>query len=180
MAEKLRIGVQTSISGGIQNAVKSQEEKTGNCGQIFSHSPRSWDSPNPDDKEVEEFKSMCEDKDIRPWVIHASYLVNLCTPRNELGYKSESSMQDEVDVASKLGIPYVNVHLGAHTGAGVESGLQNSIQRINRLDVPEDVTVVVETDAGSGTRLGGNFEHLSVVDKQTDKEIEFCLDTAHT
>jgi deoxyribonuclease-4 len=180
MEEKLRVGVQTSISGGVQNAVKSQEKKTGNCGQIFSHSPRSWDSPNPDNEEIEEFKSMCRNKDIKPWVIHASYLVNLCTPKDELGQKSKSSMQDEVDVASKLGIPYVNVHLGAHTGAGISNGLQNASRRINGLDVPEDVTVVIETDAGSGTRLGGNFEHLRDIDKKTHRRIEFCLDTAHT
>lgn len=180
MGEKLRVGVQTSISGGVQNAVKSQEKKTGNCGQIFSHSPRSWDSPNPDKEEIKKFRSMCRDKDIKPWVIHASYLVNLCTPKNELGQKSKSSMQDEVNIASRLGIPYVNVHLGAHTGAGVEDGLQNAARRINELDVPEDVTIVVETDAGSGTRLGGKFEHLSAIDEKTDKRIEFCLDTAHT
>jgi deoxyribonuclease-4 len=178
--ENLRIGVHTSISGGVQNAVISQEEKTGNCGQIFSHSPRSWDSPNPSPEDVQAFKSMCQSKDIKPWVIHASYLVNLCTPKDNLGTKSRNSMQDEVEVASKLGIPYVNVHLGAHTGAGVEQGLQNAADRIDSLDVPDDVTVVVETDAGGGTRLGGQFEHLRKVDDMTDKRLEFCLDTAHT
>jgi deoxyribonuclease-4 len=88
-------------------------------------------------------------------------------------------MQKEVDAAAKLGIEYVNVHLGAHTGAGVDGGLDNAASVLDDLDIPEGVTVLVESDAGSGTKLGGQFEHLATVRERTDQDIEFCLDTAH-
>ena len=58
--DKLRIGVHTSISGGVQNAVKSEKQKTGNCGQLFSHSPRSWSKPEISEEEVKCFNKLLE------------------------------------------------------------------------------------------------------------------------
>jgi Endonuclease IV (EC 3.1.21.-) len=113
-------------------------------------------------------------------VIHSSYLVNLCTPKDDLRAKSVDSMQKEVDAAAKLGVDYVNVHLGAHTGAGVDQGLTNAASVLDELDVPDGVRVLVESDAGSGTKLGGQFDHLATVRERTSLDIGFCLDTAHT
>ncbi|RNJ25557.1 deoxyribonuclease IV [Halosegnis longus] len=181
----IRIGAHTSIAksagpyDGPANAVHQQLDYGGNCGQIFSHSPQVWQSPSIDDEAAAQFRDLAAENDVRPWVIHTSYLVNLCTPKDDLRRKSLASMQEEVDVADRLDIPYVNVHLGAHTGAGVEGGLANAGSVLDDLDVPEDVTVLIESDAGSGTKLGGQFEHLATVADETSEDIEFCLDTAH-
>ena len=175
----VRVGAHTSIAGGAFNAVEEQVEYGGNCGQIFSHSPQVWQDPNIEDDEAERFRSLSADHGIGPWVIHSSYLMNLCTPKDDLREKSIDAMQKEVDAAATLGIEYVNVHLGAHTGAGVDGGLSNAASALDELDVPDGVTVLVESDAGSGTKLGGDFEHLATVRERTDLDIEFCLDTAH-
>jgi deoxyribonuclease-4 len=89
-------------------------------------------------------------------------------------------MQAELDAAAKLGIPYVNAHLGAHTGAGVEGGLDNAASVIDDLDVPDGVQILIESDAGSGTKLGGEFDHLAGIIDRTDTDIGICIDTAHT
>jgi deoxyribonuclease-4 len=175
----LRIGAHTSIAGGVSNAVEEQLEYEGNCGQIFTHSPQVWQDPNIGKEETERFRALTEENDVRPWVIHSSYLVNLCTPKEDLRAKSIDSMQKEVDAAAQLGIPYVNVHLGAHTGAGVEGGLDNAASALAELDVPEGVTVLVESDAGSGTKLGSTFEELAGVLERCDLDLDICLDTAH-
>jgi deoxyribonuclease-4 len=181
----LKVGAHTSIAkgagpyDGAANAVHEQEEVGGNCGQIFSHSPQVWQDPDIDDEEAARFRELTHELDIGPWVIHSSYLVNLCTPKEDLREKSVDSMQQEVDAAAKLGIDYVNVHLGAHTGAGVEDGLDNAASALDELDVPDGVTVMVESDAGSGTKLGGDFEHLAGVIERADLDIDVCLDTAH-
>jgi deoxyribonuclease-4 len=73
----------------------------------------------------------------------------------------------------------VNVHLGAHTGAGVDGGLDNAASALDELDIPDGVTVLVESDAGSGTKLGGDFEHLATVMDRSSQSLEICLDTAH-
>jgi deoxyribonuclease-4 len=105
--------------------------------------------------------------------------VNLATPKDDLREKSVRSMQQEADAAAQLGIEYVNVHLGAHTGSGVEGGLDNAASVLDDLDVPDGVTVLVESDAGSGTKLGDEFEHLAAVLARSDRDLEVCLDTAH-
>jgi len=175
----LRVGAHTSIAGGVYNAAEEQVDIGGNCGQIFTHSPQVWQDPNIGEEEAARFQELAGDNDLGPWVIHSSYLVNLCTPKDDLRAKSVDSMQKEVDAAAALGVEYVNVHLGAHTGAGVDAGLANAASALDELDVPEGVTVLLESDAGSGTKLGGEFEHLARVIGASDQELEVCLDTAH-
>ncbi|MDG5778021.1 deoxyribonuclease IV [Haloarculaceae archaeon H-GB2-1] len=174
-----RVGAHTSIAGGVYNAVEEQLEYGGTCGQIFSHSPQVWQDPNVGDDEAEQFRELSEEHDVGPWVIHSSYLVNLCTPKNDLREKSIDAMQKEVEAADKLGVEYVNVHLGAHTGAGVEGGLDNAASALDELDIPDGVTVLIESDAGSGTKLGGDFEHLAEVLARSEQDLDVCLDTAH-
>ncbi len=175
----LKVGAHVSIAGGVDNAVDNQIEVGGNCGQIFTHSPQVWQDPNIGDDEAERFREGTERDLEGPWVIHTSYLVNLCTPKKGLREKSLESMQKEVDAAAMLGIPFVNVHLGAHTGAGVEGGLDNAASVIDDIDVPDGVTILIESDAGAGTKLGGEFEHLAGVIDRTETDIDVCLDTAH-
>ncbi|GAB3702208.1 deoxyribonuclease IV [Halorubrum pallidum] len=175
----LKVGAHVSIAGGVDNAVANQLEVGGNCGQIFTHSPQVWQDPNIGDEEAERFREGTKRELAGPWVIHTSYLVNLCTPKEGLREKSLDSMQKEVDAAATLSIPYVNVHLGAHTGAGVEGGLDNAASVIDEIDVPDGVTILIESDAGAGTKLGGEFEHLAGVIDRTETDIDVCLDTAH-
>ncbi|MCU4799985.1 deoxyribonuclease IV [Halobacteria archaeon HArc-gm2] len=181
----MQVGAHTSIAkdkgphDGAGNAVHQQVEYGGNCGQIFSHSPQVWQDPNIEDDEAEQFRDLTDEHGVGPWVIHSSYLVNLCTPKDDLRAKSIDSMQKEVDAADKLDVEYVNVHLGAHTGAGVDGGLDNAASALDELDIPDGVTVLVESDAGSGTKLGGEFEHLAEVLDRSSQDLEICVDTAH-
>ena len=89
----LKVGAHVSIAGGVDNAVANQTEVGGNCGQIFTHSPQVWQDPNIDADEAEAFRGGTERDLEGPWVIHTSYLVNLCTPKAGLREKSLDSMQ---------------------------------------------------------------------------------------
>ena len=189
----MQVGAHVSISGSrvssdeetppyddIRNAVSRQLAFGGNCGQIFTTSPQVWAEPEISDEAAAGFREETDTQLEGPWVIHSAYLVNLCTPKDDLRAKSMASMQAELDAAEALGVPYVNVHLGAHTGAGVEGGLDNAASVIDDLEVPDDVTILIESDAGSGTKLGGEFEHLAGIIERTDEDIGICIDTAHT
>ena len=173
----MHVGAHVSVAGGVDNAVDRQRDIGGNCGQIFTTSPQVWAGPDIERDEAAAFRE--SSADLGPWVIHASYLVNLATPKDDLREKSIRSLQAECDTADRLGIEYVNVHLGAHTGAGVETGLDNAASAVDELDVPEGVTLLIESDAGSGTKLGGEFAHLAGVLDRADTELGTCLDTAH-
>ncbi|MFD1597664.1 deoxyribonuclease IV [Halobellus rarus] len=175
----MRVGAHESIAGGVANAVDRQLEDGGNCGQIFTHSPQVWQDPDIDEDDAAAFRERSREHDVGPWVIHSSYLVNLCTPKDDLREKSIDSMQREVDAAALLDVPYVNVHLGAHTGAGESQGLDNAVSALDELDIPAGVTVLVESDAGSGTKMGDDFAHLGYVLDESVQDLEVCLDTAH-
>ena len=176
----MHVGAHVSVAGGVDNAVDRQLDVGGNCGQIFTTSPQVWQQPTIDEKEATQFREGTDEADIGPWVIHSAYLVNLATPKDDLREKSIESMQAELDAADRLGVKYVNTHLGAHTGAGVEQGLANAASALDELDVPDGVTLLVESDAGSGTKLGGEFEHLAAVLERSSQDLAVCLDTAHT
>ncbi|WP_254765146.1 deoxyribonuclease IV [Natrinema marinum] len=189
----MKVGAHVSISGSrvssdeetppyddIRNAVHRQRAFGGNCGQIFTTSPQVWAQPEIGGEAAEGFRDATDEELEGPWVIHSAYLVNLCTPKEDLRRKSMESMQAELDAADRLGVPYVNVHLGAHTGAGVEGGLDNAAGVIDDLEVPEDVQILIESDAGSGTKLGGEFDHLAGIIDRTETDIGICIDTAHT
>ncbi|MFB6104178.1 MAG: deoxyribonuclease IV [Halobacteriaceae archaeon] len=176
----MQIGAHVSIAGGVDNAVDNQREVGGTCGQLFTTSPRVWAHPDIGDAEATAFREGTATHLEGPWVIHAAYLVNLATPDDELRERSIANLQADLAAAARLGVPYVNVHLGAHTGAGVDAGLANAATAIDALAVPDGVTLLVETDAGAGTKLGGAFDHLAAVEDRTTTDLAFCLDTAHT
>jgi len=173
----MHVGAHVSIAGGVDNAVGREVDVGGNCGQIFTTSPQVWAGPDIGKDEAAAFRE--SGTDLGPWVIHASYLVNLATPKKDLREKSIRSLQAECDAAHRLGVEYVNVHLGAHTGAGVEAGLDNAASAVDELDIPDEVTLLIESDAGSGTKLGGEFAHLAGVRDRADTDFGTCLDTAH-
>ena len=189
----MNVGAHVSISGSrvasdtetppyddVRNAVHRQVAFGGNCGQIFTTSPQVWQTPDISGEAAVGFREESDELLEGPWVIHSSYLVNLCTPKEDLRRKSTDSMQAELEAAERLGVPYVNVHLGAHTGAGVEGGLDNAAGVIDSLSVPEGVRILIESDAGSGTKLGGEFSHLAGIIERTETDIGICIDTAHT
>lgn len=176
----MRVGAHVSIAGGVHNAVDREIDVGGNCGQIFTTSPQVWQEPSIDDADADAFREGTDERLDGPWVIHSGYLINLATPKDDLREKSIANLQADLDAAAQLSVPYVNVHLGAHTGAGEEQGLENAGSAIDSLDIPDGVTLVLETDAGSGTKLGGDFEHLAHVLDISTPELGICLDTAHT
>ncbi|MCJ7478899.1 MAG: deoxyribonuclease IV [Candidatus Nanohaloarchaeota archaeon QJJ-7] len=177
-----RIGAHVSISGGFPKAVDREKDIGGNCGQLFVGSPRGWKVPGVDGQESEEFRGRFQGEDIRPWIVHGTYLINLATPKDDLGEKSVEAVQQELDASSDLGIPYYVFHPGAHTGAGREKGIENVSERLTRLDIPENITLLLENTAGKGTTVGKSFEELDeMVQKSghTYEDIGVCLDTCH-
>ncbi len=177
-----RIGAHVSISGGVDKAVDREVEVGGNCGQIFVGSPRGWAVGEVDPEEAEAFRAATEDAGVGPWIVHGTYLINFATPKDDLAEKSVGAVQAELDAAAALGIPYYVFHPGSHTGAGVETGVENVGERLSKLTIPEEVTLLLENSAGSGTSLGRTFEQLDgmVAASEYDYgDLGVCLDTCH-
>lgn len=178
----LRLGAHVSISGGAAKAVEREAELGGNAGQIFVGSPRTWSVGEIGDEEAAQFREATTEEDIGPWIVHGTYLINLATPKPDLGEKSVETIQAELEATAALGIDYYTFHPGAHTGAGVEAGIENVAERISRLDIPEETTLLIENTAGGGTKIGATFEQLALMIEASTKEygtLGVCLDTCH-
>ncbi len=176
----MRIGAHVSIAGGADKAIERQEQLGGSCGQIFAGSPQGWKVSGFDDAEAKEFAEGREQADQSPYAIHSTYLVNLATPKDDLLRKSLKCLQSELEAASKLGIEYVIFHPGAHTGAGRRTGVDNVIDAVGDLDIPEGVTLLFENTAGKGTTVGKEFSALSRMVEETEtNRVGVCLDTCH-
>ncbi|MFB6208293.1 MAG: deoxyribonuclease IV [Candidatus Nanohaloarchaea archaeon] len=177
-----RVGAHVSISGGVEKAVERQEAIGGRCGQIFAGSPRTWSVSEYTDEDGERFSRARDEKDQDPYVIHSTYLVNLGTPKDDLFEKSLNCLQSELDAAEKLGVEYVVFHPGAHTGSGRENGIERIAEGIDELEIPGNVTLLLENTAGKGTTLGKSFGELRQMIEKTetpDEKIGVCIDTCH-
>ncbi|MEF8880248.1 MAG: deoxyribonuclease IV [Candidatus Nanohaloarchaea archaeon] len=177
-----RVGAHVSISGGITKAVERQNDETGNCGQIFAGSPRTWKVSEYEEEDGEEFQELRKDEDQNPYVIHSTYLVNLATPKDDLFEKSLNCLQSELDAASTLGVEYVVFHPGSHTGSGRENGIERIAEGIDELEIPENVTLLLENTAGKGTTLGksmGELRQMMEEAETSNDDIGVCIDTCH-
>jgi deoxyribonuclease-4 len=176
----MNIGAHVSIKGGFTKVFDEIREINGTCGQIFTHSPRSWRFSDIDKEEAEEFKKIYSTKEIWPILIHESYLPNLATPKPDIYEKSMKTMEKEIRAAKMLGIEYINIHPGSHLGQGEQKGLDQIAESLSQLEpLIGDTTILLEITSGKGTDLGCTFEQLQYIRKATSITVDICIDTCH-
>jgi len=179
---KRRIGAHLSISGGLFKAVESIVEKGGNALQIFSSSPRMWLTQLPSKENVDRFKKLAKKYDIKPVFIHAKYLVNLASDKQELIEKSKQSLVFDMKVGEMIGAKGVIVHLGSHMGRGfeaVEKQLVNGIKEILR-DSPGKCMFLIENSAGQKGKIGSQLSEIRLlIEAVGDSRVGWCYDTCH-
>ncbi|MCO5218443.1 MAG: deoxyribonuclease IV [Thermomicrobiales bacterium] len=180
----LDFGTHASASGGVHKSLQRAADVGATSAQIFSKNERQWIAKALDPGVVESFHRERERTGIRQMVIHDSYLINLASPKEDLLEKSMAAFTDELERGQILDIQYLVTHPGAHTGSGVEQGIQQFADSLNRIfDALPDNNVItcLETTAGQGTALGRSFEEIAaIIDLVEAKErVGVCFDTCH-
>jgi deoxyribonuclease-4 len=117
-------------------------------------------------------------------VVHAAYIINLASPRDDIFERSISLLQVTMRRAEAFGAGSVVFHIGSHTGAGEEAGLSRLAQGIERTlaDAPDGVMLLLENDTGGGGKLGYRMENLaSALDQasQYAPQLGVCIDISH-
>ena len=150
-----------SIAGGVHRALERALSIRCEAVQIFTRNQLRWASPVLQEEEIRSFNRL------RPRfkgvLAHASYLINLAGPDQEIHRKSIEALAEELRRCSILGIPALIVHPGSHRGRGVDWGIERLVEGARRVygaDRPEPVRLTLETTAGGGSILGGSFEQL--------------------
>jgi deoxyribonuclease-4 len=171
-------------AGALPNAVRNGKAIGCTAVQVFTSSPQMWKSKPPTEELAEKLKSALKETGIGKHIVsHDSYLINLAAPSDELREKSINGLKGEIERCSKLGIPYVVSHMGAHVGQGEDVGLAKVAEATKRIlkDTADNVTLLMETTAGQGSCLFYKFEHLAwVIEKlKSPKRLAVCVDTCH-
>ncbi|HEX7274829.1 MAG TPA: deoxyribonuclease IV, partial [Nitrososphaeraceae archaeon] len=185
-----RIGFHVPIKGGIQNSITNALDIGCTAFQIFTRSPRQWQSKDLVETDVELFKTNLKKSGIEKnsVAVHMPYLPNLSGPDGELFEKSLSSFTSELIRCSQLGIEFLVIHLGSHKDMGRDHGVKQLLKSCGEaVDKYKstfkknlDVTILLENSAGQKGSIGSKLEELGeILDKLSSKSFCVCLDTCH-
>jgi deoxyribonuclease-4 len=145
------------------------------CVQIFLSDPQGWKKPPPR-KDAAELR----DSPV-PLYVHAPYLINVCSPRNNVRYGSRKILQQTCDAAAEVGATAVIVHAG-HADDDIGEGVGRWLRTLEMLT--SDVPVYIENTAGGDNAVARRFDALArlweaVSKADANAEIGFCFDTCH-
>ncbi len=176
-----------STAGGVFTAADRAHAIGANTFQIFSSSPRMWRPAQLHADHCEMMRTLREKYGCDPLVIHASYLVNVCSQSDEVREKSIAALHAEVERALDLGAEYLVLHPGSWRGLTREEGLRLAAESIDKaLDGLKwqdcDFKVLIENTAGAEFSLGSSFENVAelVGRLRRTAPVGACLDTCHT
>lgn len=105
------IGVHTSIKGGLFNSINEALALKCDTFQIFLHSPRVWKIQKISIKTRDDFKKQREKANLHPFIVHASYLINLVSSKTHVVELSKQLLLDELKLADELEADYYVIHL---------------------------------------------------------------------
>jgi deoxyribonuclease IV len=181
----LHFGAHMSIAGGVSQALDRAASIGSNAVQIFTKNNRQWSGPPVDQADVARWCEQMPALGIGYAVSHASYLINLASPKDDLWEKSLRAHQDELQRAHTYGVAHVVLHPGAHMGTGSEAGIARIAAALNRIhaETPDcsDTITLLELMAGQGTTVGRSFGELrQIIELVEDKSrVGVCTDTCH-
>jgi len=181
-----RIGIHTSVAGGVQNAAERAYRLGCNSFQIFSSSPRQWAPYELSRPQCDEMKRLRDKYNLKPLVIHANYLINLAATNENFLRNSIQAFRGEVERALALCAEYLVLHPGSFRGAHRKAGLMQTAAAIGAatqgLDLANGgLTFLIENTAGAEFSLGGSFEQVAEVLAYLDGVVPVaaCIDTCH-
>ena len=156
-----------------------------NSFMFYTGAPQSTNRSDIDNNLTVKAKELMEKHkiDINNVVVHAPYIINLANDVKEnLYYFSIQFIKDEIKRCEQLGINKIIIHPGNHIGLGIDKGIENIADALNKIiDPKQKVIICLELMAGKGSECGSNFTELKkIIDKVKYKDkIGICLDTCH-
>jgi len=182
-----RIGIHTSVAGGVENAAERAYRLGCNTFQIFSSSPRQWAPYELGRPQCELMRRLREKYDLKPLVIHSNYLINLASTTEAFLKKSIEAFRGEIERAIALCADYLVLHPGSFRGRDREWGLTQTAAAITAASRGLDLsgaglTILIENTAGAEYSLGGSFEQVAELIERLHGYVPVaaCIDTCHT
>ncbi len=182
-------GSHLSIAGGMERALIQAERLGFDTVQVFTKNQQQWNVRPLDDRAIADWLGELhrlgwQDRTVS----HASYLINLASPDDDLWKKSIALMQIEIERCEALSIPYLVHHPGAYTTSTRERGLKRiarAYKELFRRTRGMRTILCLENTVGSGSNLGRTFEELAllradIIDRTGEPDrVAYCFDTCH-
>lgn len=178
----MRVGMHVHVAGGYVKAVEHAKHAGAQALQVFSSNPRSYRIARMDAGALDDFARLRREADLDPCAIHTPYLVNLASADPKIAAGSLGLVQNDLAVAARGGMRFVNTHLGSYGTrdrnegfAAICASLESALR-----DIEPGVYLVLENSAGAGNLAGGTLEELGSIVRALDHpQLGVCLDTAH-
>jgi len=182
-----RIGIHTSIAGGVENAAERAYRLGCSTFQIFSTSPRQWEPYTLGRPQCEAMNLLRRKYDLKPLVVHSNYLINLAGANAAFHKKSIAAFRGELERGLALCANYLVLHPGSFRGSSREEGLQRVAAAIEEsaagLNLRDGgLTILIENTAGAEFSFGSTFEQVAeLLDLlRAHVPVGACIDTCHT
>ena len=178
----LNIGCHLSISKGFYELGLEALKINANTFQFFTRNPRGGKAKELDSEDISKLEKLMKENNVAEPLAHAPYTLNACSADERTREFAFETMKDDLNRLEKLPCKLYNFHPGSHVGQGVDVGIEQISEMLNKILTKEQTTtVLLETMSGKGTEVGRSFEELKrIIDNVIIKEkIGVCLDTCH-
>jgi deoxyribonuclease-4 len=179
----MKIGCHLSSSGGYLAMGQTAQSIGANVFQFFTRNPRGGSAKALDMNDIAAFSRFAAEKAIGPILAHAPYTLNAAGAETRVREFAELVMTDDLKRLEATPGALYNFHPGSHVGQGVEVGItliSDMLKRIFAKFGGEISTIVLlETMAGKGSEIGGNFKELKEIIDRSELPLGVCLDTCH-
>jgi len=192
MSARVGAHLNGGVKGALDHARKiglgkgTADGATGGPIQIWSRNPSAWRSTAHAEKDVAAFRDGCVQLDLGPVFIHGIYLMNFCSPNDELWDKSVAALADHLTVGAQLGAAAVVIHPGSGGDQAVDQALDRCALAVKlaleqTAGVENRPKVGLEVCAGAGKTIGRTFDELGQIIRKLDghPDVAVVLDTAH-
>ncbi len=178
-----RLGVHTSIAGGLHLSLERAHALGCTTLQIFSHNPRGWAVTAIPEEAAFRFKALRAEFDISPVVIHTSYLINLASRDSMLLKKSLDLLVTEMDRADTIGADYVILHTGSASGDDERVARKRAVAALNGIADKKqwNAGLLIENTAGERGDISSAVSDLSEILAGVGGTLiaGVCIDTCH-
>ncbi|KIL35893.1 deoxyribonuclease IV [Cohnella kolymensis] len=181
----LKIGSHVSFSGkGLLNAANEAAAYGSSTFMIYTGAPQNTRRKSVDELYIPEGKEVMAENGINEIVVHAPYIINLGSFKDQTYRLAVDFLQEEVRRTHKIGVKNIVLHPGAFTEKDVDYGIARIAEGLNEVlegTKETDVNIALETMAGKGTEIGRSFEELARIINlvEANDRLTVCMDTCH-
>jgi deoxyribonuclease-4 len=181
----LKIGSHVSFSDkGLLNAAEEALSYGSSTFMIYTGAPQNTRRRSIDKLYIEEGRKVMADAGIGEIVVHAPYIINLGSYKEDTYRLAVDFLQEEIRRTHAIGVKNIVLHPGAYTEKDPEYGIARIAQGLTEVlegTKQLDVNIALETMAGKGTEIGRTFEELAQIMEKVpaNERLTVCMDTCH-